>query len=229
MSRTIVRGRLAFVDAADPGAGQIRQRLQVGVGRQPLGLEAPHLAARGGGTIEPVTANDRPHRGVAGEPLGVIDILVAGESTEHRLAEQPLSLWRVFLPRRPSSSFVIAMSVSSTGVIQLAVSEQTAGGGDLGAVVLRVLALVIPLIILNDALAAQWLIPHGLTIAAAAVLAIGLALPIVPTYEALGMAWVTVVVELFILAGLACHRHRIFVERAPAPAGRRLVASPRRS
>ena len=73
----------------DPGAGQIGERLEVRVGRQPLGLEAPHLAARGGCTIEPITANDRPHGGVAGEPLSIVDILVAGEPTEHRLAEQP--------------------------------------------------------------------------------------------------------------------------------------------
>jgi hypothetical protein len=45
-----------------------------------------------GRTIEPVTANDRAHRGVAGEPLGVVDILVAGEPTEHRLAEQSAQL-----------------------------------------------------------------------------------------------------------------------------------------
>jgi polysaccharide transporter, PST family len=106
------------------------------------------------------------------------------------------------------------------------------------APVLRVLALVIPLSIITDALAAQWLIPHGLdrplslTILAAAFLAIGLALVVVPTHAALGMAWVTVFVELFILAGLvlslAYHRHRIFAGRAAAPAASQLVTSQRR-
>ena len=105
--------------------------------------------------------------------------------------------------------------------------------------VLRVLALVIPLIIVTDALAAQWLIPHGLdrplslTILAAACLAIGLALVVVPTYQAIGMAWVSVFVELFILAGLlltlAYHRQRIFVRRTPAPPAAQLLTSHRRS
>ncbi len=103
--------------------------------------------------------------------------------------------------------------------------------------VLRVLALVIPLVIINDALAAQWLIPHHLDralsviILAAAMLTIGLAILVVPTYEALGMAWVTVLVELVILVALLLaltrHGHRILGDRA-APAGG-LVTSERRS
>jgi hypothetical protein len=44
--------------------------------------------ARSGRTIEPVAANDRSHGRVAGELLGVADILVAGEPTEHHWAEQ---------------------------------------------------------------------------------------------------------------------------------------------
>ncbi|HSA80063.1 MAG TPA: oligosaccharide flippase family protein [Geminicoccaceae bacterium] len=107
------------------------------------------------------------------------------------------------------------------------------------APVLRVLALIIPLSILTDALAAQWLIPHGLdrplslTILAAAVLAVGLALVVVPAYHALGMAWVIVFVELFILAGqlltLAYHRRRIFAGRASGPAARQPITSHPRS
>jgi PST family polysaccharide transporter len=112
-------------------------------------------------------------------------------------------------------------------------------GYEQAAPVLRVLALVIPLIIVNDALAAQWLIPHGLdrplslTILVAAFLAVGLALLVVPTYEALGMAWVTVMVELFILAGLvfalARHRRSMLARRTMSPAERRLAASYRLS
>ena len=52
------------------------------------------------------------NRGIAGEPLGVVDVLVASEPAEHRLAEQSASMWRAFLPRRPARSFVIAMAVS---------------------------------------------------------------------------------------------------------------------
>ena len=118
----------------DPGAGQIRQRLQVGVGRQPLGLEAPHLAARRGRTIEPVTANDRPHGGVAGEPLGVVDILVAGEPTEHRLAEQPAQLVARVLATAAVEELRDRHVGEPEGVVQLAVGEQTAVRGDPRAV-----------------------------------------------------------------------------------------------
>jgi hypothetical protein len=118
----------------DPSAGQIRQRRQVGVGRQPLGLEAPHLAVGSGGTIEPVTANDRAHRGVAGEPLGVVDILVACEPTEHRLAEQPAQLVARVLATAAVEELRDRRVGESEGVIQLAVSEHTAVRGDLGAV-----------------------------------------------------------------------------------------------
>jgi hypothetical protein len=119
---------------ADPGAGQIRQRRQVGVGRQPPGLEGPHLAARGGGTIEPVTSDDRAHRGVAGEPLGVADILVAGDPTEHGLAEQPAQLVARVLATAAVEELRDRRVGKPEGVIQLAVSEQTAVRGDLGAV-----------------------------------------------------------------------------------------------
>jgi hypothetical protein len=118
----------------DPGCGQIRKRLQVGVGRQPLGLEAPHLAARGGRTIEPVTANDRSHGGVAREPLGIVDILVAGEPTEHRLAEQPAQLVAHVLATAAVEELRDRYFGEPEGVIQLAVSEQTAIRGDLGSV-----------------------------------------------------------------------------------------------
>ena len=52
----------------------------------------PIWPARSGRTIEPVTANDRSHRRIVREPLGVVDIFVAGEPPKHRLAEQPAQL-----------------------------------------------------------------------------------------------------------------------------------------
>src|SRR3954451_6763998 len=54
--------RPALVHPVDPGAGQVRERGEVGLGGQPPGLEPPHLAARGRGPVEPWTAS----RGVEG-------------------------------------------------------------------------------------------------------------------------------------------------------------------
>jgi hypothetical protein len=104
-------GRLPCMHPVDPGSGQVRERLQVGVGRQPLGLEAPHLAARSGPTIEPVTTNDRSHRWTVRDPLSIVDILVAGEAAYTACRSRPIIWCRVFRPRRFSESSDAAMAV----------------------------------------------------------------------------------------------------------------------
>jgi PST family polysaccharide transporter len=74
--------------------------------------------------------------------------------------------------------------------------------------VLRVMAAIIPLMVLNGALVTQWMIPHALdgmlnaVILTSAGLNLVLALILAPWFGALGMAWVTVVAESFILTGL---------------------------
>jgi polysaccharide transporter, PST family len=82
------------------------------------------------------------------------------------------------------------------------------------AEVLRVMAGIIPLVVINGALVSQWLIPHGLdralnvVIVAGAVLNLILALGLAPRFGALGMAWVTVVAEACIMVGLLWALHR---------------------
>ena len=129
-----VAGRLAIMDLVEPGTRQICEGLQVGIGRQPLGLEAAHLAARSCRTIETLTADDRPHRWVAGEPLGVVDILVAGEPPQHRLAEQPAQR----VARVLATSAVEELGDRDLGepeaLVELTVGEQPAVGGDPGTV-----------------------------------------------------------------------------------------------
>ncbi len=81
--------------------------------------------------------------------------------------------------------------------------------------VMQVMAMIIPLTVLNGAMVSQWLIPHGLdrpltaVVMAGAAANIVLACLVVPRFEAIGMAWVTVGVEAGILAGLfrIAHRH----------------------
>jgi polysaccharide transporter, PST family len=80
--------------------------------------------------------------------------------------------------------------------------------------VMRVMALIVPLVVLNAALVSQWLVPHGLdrplnlVILSATVLNLALALALAPRFGAFGMAWVTVVVEGYILLGLCWALHR---------------------
>jgi hypothetical protein len=127
-------GRLASVHPVDPDARQIRQGRQVGVPRQPLGLEAPHLAARRGRTIETLTADDGSHRGIAGEPRGVVDILVAGEAAEYRLPKQPAQLVTGVLATAAIEELGNRDIGEFEGIVEFAVSKQAAVRCDPGAV-----------------------------------------------------------------------------------------------
>jgi PST family polysaccharide transporter len=79
--------------------------------------------------------------------------------------------------------------------------------------VLRVMAAIIPLMVLNGALVTQWMIPHALdrmlnaVILTSAGLNLVLALILASWFGALGMAWVTVIAESFILTGLIWSLH----------------------
>jgi PST family polysaccharide transporter len=73
--------------------------------------------------------------------------------------------------------------------------------------VMRVMAAIVPLIVLNAALVSQWMIPHGLdrwlnvVVLSGTAINVGLALVLAPLFGAYGMAWVAVVVEGFLLIG----------------------------
>lgn len=77
-----------------------------------------------------------------------------------------------------------------------------------GIPVLRVMALIIPLVVVNAALISQWMIPNGLdrslntTIITSAILNLIFALLLAPRFGAVGMAWVTVMAESCMLIGL---------------------------
>jgi hypothetical protein len=122
------------MDAVDPGARQIGEGLQVGVARQPLGLEATPLAARSGRAIQPLTTDDRAHDGVAGEPLRVIDILVPGEPTEHRLAEQSAQRMACVVATATVEELCDRDLGEPEGIVEFTVGEQAAVRGDPGAV-----------------------------------------------------------------------------------------------
>jgi PST family polysaccharide transporter len=84
--------------------------------------------------------------------------------------------------------------------------------------VLRILALLCPLIAVNTMLVYQWMLPRFLDAALirvtvlAGVLNICMALLLVPRYAAVGMAWAVVGAEIFVLVGcslvLVTPRHR---------------------
>ena len=119
-----------IMDLVDPGARQIRQGVHVDLGCQPLGLEPPHLAAGSCRTIEPLTADDGTHRGVVGKSLGVVHVLVAGEPTEHRLAEQTAQVVACVTATAAVEELRDRHVGEPKGVVQLAVGEKAAIRGD---------------------------------------------------------------------------------------------------
>src|SRR4051794_20758172 len=64
--------------AVDPGTRQVGERRQVGFGGQPLGLESAHLAGRCRRLVKALAADNGANHRIAGEPLGIVDVFVAG-------------------------------------------------------------------------------------------------------------------------------------------------------
>lgn len=108
-------------------------------------------------------------------------------------------------------AFGLAIGVAAPWLVDLLFGPQYGAA----VAVMRVMALIIPLIVLNAALVSQWMVPHGLdrwlnvVVLSGTALNLTLALLIAPRFGALGMAWVTVVIEGYILIGLlvALRRH----------------------
>jgi hypothetical protein len=116
-------GRSPLMHLVDPLAGQIGERGKVLGPAQPLRLEATHLAGRGGRASNRVVADHPAHRRVAAEPLGVVHVLVPGQASKHRLAQQP---------RQPVATVLAGARIrqrlgsgvgQAQGIIQLAVSQ----------------------------------------------------------------------------------------------------------
>ena len=130
------------MDPVDPGAGQVGQGGEVGLAGQPLGLEAAHLAGRGGTTVQPAAIDHRAHRRVVGQALGVVDVLVAGEAAEHGLAQQPGQQ----VAGVPAAAALRQDAAGQIGqpqrVVEVAVGEQPGVGGDAAAVELQLQAAV---------------------------------------------------------------------------------------
>ena len=134
--------RPARVHPVDPRPGQLRQRSQVGLGREPAGLEAPHLAGRGREPVHSLPADDGPHGRVTGEALGVVDVLVAGEAAVDRLPQQAEQPVPDVPPAPPLGKHRRGRRGQAEGVVELAVGEQAGVGGDPGAVELELQAAV---------------------------------------------------------------------------------------
>ena len=78
------------MEPVDPLAVQVVQGFPVLGQSQRLGLEPSHLRGRGSLRVNGTAAHDMAHDRIEGQPVGVVDVLISGQSLEHRLPEQPV-------------------------------------------------------------------------------------------------------------------------------------------
>ena len=134
--------RAAAVNAVDPLPGQVGERGEVLVTREPLGLEPPHLAGRGRIALDRLAADDPAHRGITSQPVGVVDVLVSGKPTEHRLAQHADQIVTTVLARAAVNQVLPRDSRQAERIIEFAIGQQSGIGGDAGTVELQLEAAV---------------------------------------------------------------------------------------
>ena len=77
--------RTAAMNAVDPLAGEVGERREVVLRREPIRLEAAHLARRSRATLSRPTTDNPAHRRILAQALGVVHVIISGETPEHRL------------------------------------------------------------------------------------------------------------------------------------------------
>jgi len=95
------------VNPVDPDARRVRKGGEVLIHRQQLGLEPPHLAGRCAAALDSPAADDPQHRRIAPQPVGVIHVVVSGETSVDRLTQQSNNVMPAVLAR-PAVSQEIA-------------------------------------------------------------------------------------------------------------------------
>ena len=107
-------------------------------------VEAAHLADRRGGAGEASPLDDGPHRRIDRKTLGVVHVLVAGETAEDRLPQQPgQNMSPVPAPTQIRQSRPRRRRQAER-LIQLAIGEQPGIRSDVAAVELQLEATIEP-------------------------------------------------------------------------------------
>ncbi len=130
------------MNGVDPVPGQTRERGEVLLIRQPLGLEATHLAGRGRIALDGLAADDPAHRGITSQPVGVVDVLVSGKPAEYRLAEHANQIMATVPTRAAINQVLSRDNHQAERVIEVAIGQQARIGGDAGTVELKLEAAV---------------------------------------------------------------------------------------
>ena len=126
MSRMMPSGGRRRVHPVDPGAGQIGSAAR-------LASVASHSVSNRPIWLVEAASRSSPSRptmarmaGIAREPLGVVDVLVAGEAAVDRLSQQAEQPVADVLPTPALGESRHGHRGQAEGVVQLAVGEQAA-------------------------------------------------------------------------------------------------------
>jgi len=118
------------VHKLDPLAGQIGKSREVLRCREPLRLETAHLARRGRAALRRFATDNPAHRRIVAQALGIVHVLVAGETAKHRLPQQPDQCMATVLAGARIGEGLARYSAQSECVVEFAIGQQSGIGGD---------------------------------------------------------------------------------------------------
>ena len=105
--------------------------------REPLRLEAAHLARRSRTALSRFAADNPAHRRIVAQALGVVHVLISSKTTEHRLPQQTDQRMAAVLAGARIGERLARHRAQPECVIEFAVCEQSRIGRDHGAAKLQ--------------------------------------------------------------------------------------------
>ena len=121
----------------DPLAGQVGKSREVLRCREPLRLEATHLARRSRTALRRFAADNPAHRRIVAQALGVVHVLVSGETTKHRLPQQTDQRMATVLAGARIGERLARHRGQPECVVEFAICQQSGIGRDHGAAKLQ--------------------------------------------------------------------------------------------
>jgi hypothetical protein len=113
------------VHQVNPLAGQVGQRAEVGLYGKPLRLEATHLAWRSRAALRRHAADDPANSMIMTQTFGIVHVLVASQTAEHRLPQQTNQRMATILAGPRIGEHLTCQRGQPKRVVKLAIGEQS--------------------------------------------------------------------------------------------------------
>ena len=110
------------------------QRLSVVLLGQELRLEPAHLTGAGSLAFRALPSHDYSHGWVLGQAVGIVDVVVASQATEDRLAQQRNQVVTDIATSAAVLEVIAGDTRKAKGLIKLSEGQQSGVGGDGGTV-----------------------------------------------------------------------------------------------